>query len=671
MAEKKRIIYILKDAALAAQVTAACAARSTKADIFESYSQARQNWASAETELLGVVGDLATLSVPERDTLIQYHQVPGAPKLIFLEGQHPAQGSNGHFVQKVRWPVTKGFMEGLKAQAGVPMLYFADSTLYLTGFLQSVLNQFGLKTVLMESPVGITDIFGAQPPPAPAPVPRPTSSFWNKLTTTAPPTQAAPQEEGLGNNVIVLWKGDTDAAEGQALKVREAVQNLRCFHVTTAGPVHDAEQALRAGKIAYLPRAVADASVQLLEGRSIDEPNSKGRVLLVDNFKPSLVQLAQAMINEGYEVTALMRGEEALEVAQTTRYQLAVVGAALAFAKQTGIELAQKLRETDPDMRLILTVDRYPLQAALQGVSQVVEVGLDDCLLKPVEPSRLMFSITRALERRRLLLENARLFQELGVANEHLKELNGFQQKFFATVAHDVKNPLTAIRGYAELISWKVKDAELMKCVGHIMTSSKTLEGLVSDLVDYAAIESGKLRVSLSQCDLLGVAGEVRPRIEMVAEKRRIRFIVNVPPSLPPIQGDTLRLGQVIQNLCTNAVQYTPEGGQVTLSIVPSPTQLVVSVQDTGIGIAKEDLPRVFERFFQTEAAQKMRRAGFGLGLKIAAEIVKAHGGGIGVESELGKGSRFYFTIPVARQEPPAAPQMTPLPTPRTPPPNK
>lgn len=646
MADKQRVIFVGRDVELAKQFTAFCEARAVVVDCYESIQEARQNWIKQDTELLGVVADVTTMVPVDKDQLAQIHQAPGAPRLVRLESHVPAQDARS-LIERIRWPMTPAMLARLRSQAGQPMLFLSDSTLFLTGLLQNVLHQSGIQTAAFENQVGITDVL--RPHEAAKP------SFWGKITGG----EEAPVD--LGHTAILLWKGDPVDAETMVARIRESAPLLRSFFISTTGVVYDAEQALRRGRPASILRSMADKAPFLLEGKPVEDPQSKGRVLLVDNFKPSLLQLSQAMLHEGYEVTATTRGEEALEIAQSNRFHLAVVGAALAFAKQTGIELAQKLRETDPDMRLILTVDRYPLQAALQGVSQVVEVGLDDCLLKPVEPSRLMFSISRALERRRLLLENARLLLELKVSNEQLAQLNGFQSKFFATVAHDVKNPLTAIRGYAELISWKVKEPDLVKCVGHIMNSSKTLEGLISDLVDYAAIESGKLRVSLEPCDLLQVVGEVRSRIEVVAGKRNVRFAVRVPAALPKIQGDPLRLGQVIQNLCTNAVQYTPEGGSITLTVAPGPAEITVSVQDTGIGISKEDLPRVFERFFQTEAAQKMRRAGFGLGLKIAQEIVKAHGGGIGVESEVGKGSRFFFTVPILVQQMPAAPQ-TPRP---------
>jgi len=647
MADQPRIILISRDAALVESFSAACATRGVAADCFGSLKEAWEHWSKPETALLGVVADASGLTEEENKSILPLHQLPESPRLIRLAAP-AADGASGGALENARWPLSPDFLQRLGREAAIPHVFLVDSTLFSTGFMQAALNQEGWEAVQLESTIGIAETLRTATAWEEA---EEKTSLLGKLFSQGKERRG---ERRKGRAVVALWKGSSLEAEAAARLLRGSLPEVRVYLVTMHSPLREAEQGLRLGKSAELPRELADKAILLLEGVPVEDGASKWRILLVENFKVALVALTQSLMAQGYEIAATMQSDEALETARRERFDLAVVGAAVAFAKQTSIELAQKLRETDPDMRLILMVDRYPLQQALQGVSKVVEVGLDDCLLKPVEPSRLQFSVERALERRRLLLENARLIRELKVSNDRLERLTGFQSKFFATVAHDVKNPLTAVRGYAELLSMKITEPELVKCVDHIMSSSKTLEALVSDLVDFAAIESGKLRVELGPCDLLQVVGDVRSRIEVAAKKRRIQFEVRVPPSLARIKGDPLRLGQVIQNLCTNAVQYTPEGGSVSLSVENDPEKITVSVRDTGIGIAKEDLPRVFQRFFQTEAAQKMRRAGFGLGLKIAQEIVHAHGGEIAVESELGKGSRFYFTIPVP-SSPPAA----------------
>ena len=625
---KKRIIVVGADETLNKQLIAAAEARGILCEATTSFDEIKAAWNRPEMKLLGVVADLGSLAPEWWPALVAAHQAPGAPQLLRLDA--PGVPVPGDSIERTRWPLQQPFFESIRQNAARPHVILCDATLFSTGMIQASLNQAGLPHVPLETASGLAEALSS-----------PGNSLWGVVSGSSGP-----------RIVVVSWRGALPEAEAMAAKIRQGVPNARFMAVLTAGPLHLAQISIRRGKPASLPRELAETVPTLLEGKYVADPTEKGRVLLVENNQLYMVQLAMSLMAEGFEVAATTKAEEAFALAEQDQFYVALVGAAIAFAKHTGIELAQKLREIDPDLRLILMVDRFPPEAALKGVSTAVEFGLDDCLLKPAEPARVRVAIQRALDRRKVLLENQRLLTELEVSNDKLEQLNGFQQKFFATVAHDVKNPLTAIRGYAELMGWKVKEPEVLKCVGHIQTSAKTLEGLVSDLVDFAAIESGKLRVNLGPCNILQTVEEVRSRIEVVAGQRKQWFIVEVPKEVPVLLGDGLRLGQVIQNLCTNAVQYTPEGGKVTLSVEQNAADVTVSVRDTGIGISKEDLPRVFQRFFQTEAAQKMRRAGFGLGLKIAQEIVKTHGGAMGVESEVGKGSRFFFTIPIPATPP-------------------
>lgn len=676
---KSRVLLLSPDKALAEACAKACEVRGALFEAAADAATARRLWQKEDSKLVGVLADAQGMRPEDRRALVQLHMEPGAPPLALLEPPVvPDPMAPADPVQTLRWPIEQSTLDALRGLDATPTLFLTDPTLHVTGMLQARLQSVGLQTLIMETVIGVGEVLKQSAAALPQKPVDKSGGVFARIMGSRPAEGGA---TGFANFVIAPWKGDVFEAEVVEYRLRAEIPAVRVFLVTAMGPVHAAERNLRHNRPAFVPRGDFGPAIDLLLGRPTDDPRSQGRVLYCDNFKPSLIQVSAGLMADGYEVSAMMKAEEALEAAQTDRYHIAVVGAALAYAQHTGIELAQKMREHDPDLRMILMVDRYPLNTALQGVSQVVEVGLDDCLLKPVEPSRLKFSISRALERRRLLLENTRLLEELKLTNSQLEQLNSFQNKFFATVAHDVKNPLTAIRGYAELLSWKVKEAELLKCVNHIMSSSKTLEALISDLVDFAAIESGKLRVNMQEMDLAAVVADVRSRVQVVADKRQIEFQVSVPDDLPKFNGDPLRVGQVIQNLCTNAIQYTPEKGKVYLHVQRSAAVVTVSVRDTGIGISKEDLPKIFNRFFQAQNAQQMRRAGFGLGLKIAQEIVKAHGGGMGVDSELGKGSVFYFTLPVptapagTAATPPPMPGAAPgLPTfggPYTPPPQK
>jgi signal transduction histidine kinase len=613
---KKRIVLVTKDKALVEPFEKSAEKRKLRAEIVATPRESFAKWKAEDGgQLSGVVADMAMMDQQEKIEILQAHCQPGCPPLILLDlPGSPDPRNPAEFVTRLRWPLPAQFLEQLKEISKVPMVFLIDPTLFVTQLMQGRLATIGIPSVPIESHMAISSML---------------------------------QGGKLGNCAVVQYEGDAFDASVVEQQVRAQIPNVRFFLVSSASSAHDVERALRRQRPAFLPRDLFEHSVEIMTGKAVQDAKGLGRVLFIDNTKSDLIRLVAHLMKEGYEVAACQKFEEALKLAENDSYHVAVIGSALTYAKHNAIDLAQKLRELDPDMRIILMVDQTGAEVALRSVAKGIEVGLDDSLLKPIEEAQLRFSISRALERRRLLIENKRLVEELAESNTELEELSGFQQKFFATVAHDVKNPLTAIRGYAEMLSWKVKEDHLVKCVTHIQSSTRTLEGLISDLVDFAAIENGKLRVNKEEMDLAQVVNEVFERVKVAAEKRQIKFHLECPQGLAKIQGDPLRVSQVVQNLSTNAIQYTAEGGNVFVKVHQSPQVITISVRDTGIGISKEDLPRIFQRFFQTEKAQKMRRAGFGLGLKIAQEIVKGHGGGMGVDSEEGKGSVFYFTMPV------------------------
>jgi len=668
MAKKTRkAVIVTTDEPLAELFQSACDRRKIVAEHVTGIEESRKHWLDESAQLIGVVGDSAVMGPQQKYELIRIHCEPAAPRLIVLDPpQVPDPRAPLEVITRVRWPLNAAFADALK-ELTQSMIFLADNTLFLTGMLRARLAAVGLEPLVLESDMGISQAL-------------------------------QPSKGGPPPCAIIPWSGDAFDATPVQQRVAQNIPDIRVFLVTSAGAVHTAERALRKMRPAFLPRDLVEHAIDVFLDKQANTPNL-GRVILIEKDRVTLMSLATKLILEGYEVSAHLTTDEAFEQVRSDRYHVAVVGAALAHARETGVDIAKKMRSLDPDLRFVLMVEDAS-RAAFRGVGQIAELGLDDVVLKPASEAerlefldRTVFAVKQALERRNLEVQNRQLLEDLRVMNDELEQLTGFQKKFFAMVAHDVKNPLTAIRGYAELLSWKVKDEQLVKCVTHIQSSSKTLEGLISDLVDLAAIESGKLRINMEQIDLLQVITEVSSRIQVAADNRKMAFKVSVPESLPTMKGDPLRLGQVIQNLCTNAIQYTPEKGAVYLKVQLTPGMVTVSVRDTGIGISKEDLPRVFERFFQAQNAQKMRRAGFGLGLMISQEIVKTHGGSMGVDSELGKGSVFYFNLPLPDTSGPeaqaaampAAPSMqgqhTPMPrriqtppprqveTPKTPPP--
>ncbi|MCR4296433.1 MAG: ATP-binding protein, partial [Elusimicrobia bacterium] len=613
-----------------------------------------------------VVLDATRVPPADRDSLTSLQKEKGGFALFLLEPPTLLSPAQAAPLRRLMWPPPKGFLDQVRA-VEVPVVFLVEQSLYIAQAVQNALRQSGIVFIQMETPVGLVELLAdqnrlAEEQRASAPKPG-AGGFWERLAGKAEEVEA-PQAM-LGKVAVVSFSQAWADAAALDAKLRQAIPGAVAYSVTTVDPIRAATASVKGGVPAVLPREAAVRVAEILtDGLEAvrSGPREVERILLIDNELTTLARLSEALLARGYEVASTTDGEEGMRLMEKKPFALAAIGgSALEATKLAGAKLALAMREKDKDLRIVLMIDQFPAQDALKGVSRAVELGLDDAILKPIDVTRLMLSIERALERRFLLLENLRLRKAAEVAAQKLAEVNGFQTKFFATVAHDVKNPLTAILGYSEVLGMRLKERpEELKCASHIHNAAKTLNLLVSDLVDLAAIESGKLRVEIGALDLAAVVSEVKSRVDVVAARKQIQFSTALPPAIPALQGDPNRIGQVIQNLSTNAIQYTKEGGKVVIEVRLEPEWVIVGVRDTGIGISKEDLPRVWERFFQTKEAQTMRKAGFGLGLKISREIVQMHGGDMGIESELGVGSFFFFKLPVpkgaAAPAPPAAP---------------
>jgi two-component system phosphate regulon sensor histidine kinase PhoR len=235
-----------------------------------------------------------------------------------------------------------------------------------------------------------------------------------------------------------------------------------------------------------------------------------------------------------------------------------------------------------------------------------------------------------------------------------IRRLERVRRDFVANVSHELKTPLTAIQGFAEtLLGGALEDAKNSRRFLDIIKShAERLGRLTDDLLKLARIEAGKMEIEPRP---LSVAELVAPCLEIArakAKSKRLTFKEAYPEDLPLVSGDNDALGEVIQNLLDNAIQYTPAGGRITISARATGEEVSISVSDTGIGIPRDDQERIFERFFRVDAARSKEVGGTGLGLAIAKHLVELNGGRIEVQSELGKGSTFTVFLPVATREP-------------------
>ena len=240
-----------------------------------------------------------------------------------------------------------------------------------------------------------------------------------------------------------------------------------------------------------------------------------------------------------------------------------------------------------------------------------------------------------------LAIDNALLYKEARDAARSRDEVMGF-------VAHDLRNPLLAISMSTALLQGQRPDRDRERAVAAILDSAVQMDHLIGDLLDATRIEAGRLNVEPRPVEVSALFGEVMDTLEAQAHEMGLRMVVDLDPTLPPVLVDPGRGRQLLWNLVGNAIKFTPEGGTVRLTARPRDDVVQFSVSDTGAGIPADQIPRLFDRFWQSSRA---RKGGAGLGLTIVKGIVEAHGGRIWVESEVGVGSTFHFTLPTAEAE--------------------
>jgi signal transduction histidine kinase len=242
--------------------------------------------------------------------------------------------------------------------------------------------------------------------------------------------------------------------------------------------------------------------------------------------------------------------------------------------------------------------------------------------------------------------ELQRLYQELESASQHKSD-------FLATMSHELRTPLNAIIGFSEVLNEQMYgelNERQLAYVNDVLDAGKHLLSLINDVLDLAKIEAGSMELELSE---VAIPAVLRSAVSIHSERASrggIELSVTTEPKEITITADERRLRQVVFNLVSNAVKFTPAGGRVDISAHADDGHVEIAVADTGPGIPAGDLEKIFEQFEQSGDGKKVE--GTGLGLPLSRKLLELHGGRLWVESELGRGSTFRFTLPVTRTEP-------------------
>jgi signal transduction histidine kinase len=369
------------------------------------------------------------------------------------------------------------------------------------------------------------------------------------------------------------------------------------------------------------------------------------RILLVED-NPGDARLLRETLREAhslsFDLVHASRLADALELVAAAAPDVVLLDLSLPDAH--GRETVGRMLDAAPEVPIIVLTGLADETVAVQAVQS----GAQDYLVKgTVEGGTLARAIRYAIERKRLEGERARLLRNEREARAAAEAAVMARDEVLRIVAHDIGNSLSAVKIHARVLERTLPagQADVRTRIGAIRHLTEQMDRLRQDLLDVAAIEAGRLSFEPAELDVGGVADDVLAGVAGMAAEKGMEVHASIGADLPAAWADRERIHQVLSNLAGNAIKFTPQGGRVLVSAVVEDGEVRVSVADTGPGIPPEHLPHVFDRFWQ---ARSTRRAGAGLGLAIARGIVEAHGGRIGVESQRGLGTTFWFTLPPA-----------------------
>ncbi|HKG12292.1 MAG TPA: response regulator [Pyrinomonadaceae bacterium] len=391
------------------------------------------------------------------------------------------------------------------------------------------------------------------------------------------------------------------------------------------------------------------------------------RLLVVDDEENILLTISEVLRLEGHAVETAASGREAaskLEAGDT--YDLVLTD--LHMEDGDGLLLLEEIRRLTPLTITIVLTGFAAVESAIAALRQ----GAYDYLTKPCIIDELILTVSRGIEHRRLMLAerearagleelNRELERrveertsELRRVNRELTEANRAKDIFLATLSHELRTPLTPVLGWVNLLraGGSADAAMLTQGLDAIQRNAQLQARLVDDLLDISRVVSGKLRIEREPVNLSGVVESAAETVRADAQSRAVELSIELPARPVVVQGAPLRLQQIVWNLMSNAVKFTPKGGRVSARAWAEGDAAFVEVTDTGIGIAPEFLPHVFERFRQADGSTTRQYGGLGLGLAIVRALAELHGGWVRADSEgLGRGSRFTLGLPHAAPE--------------------
>ncbi len=383
----------------------------------------------------------------------------------------------------------------------------------------------------------------------------------------------------------------------------------------------------------------------------------RGSVLVIDDTPLNQEILTEILAGEGYLLDFAHDGESGLNKAFQLKPDLVLLD--LVLPGIMGTDVLQVLKRDLPETLVILTTAYGSEETAIKAI----RAGVNDYIInkRPFDADEVREVVRRAVTEAHLRRENQRLQRELQISNEQLsesyaklqvaydqlKELDKAKASFFSMVSHDLRHPIAVAKGYLELIQTGSNplDEETRAYVEVAKQEMQYIAEMVDDVLDLSRMDAGYYHVDCQPLQVEPLLQQARLAFHAQAAQRNITITVEPCSDVPLVSADSLRMSQVMSNLIENALKFTPEGGQITLSARRTDGQVEICVRDTGVGIAPGEHEKIFDRFYRSKRGEQVEDKGSGLGLAICREIVRLHGGRIWAEGEITRGSKFCLTL--------------------------
>jgi len=357
-------------------------------------------------------------------------------------------------------------------------------------------------------------------------------------------------------------------------------------------------------------------------------------ILIIDDEESMRDSCSLILTKEGYRTATAPDGETGLQLIQELKPDLALVD--LKMPGISGFDVLERAKEIDPHIVQVVITGYATVESAVEAMKK----GAYDFLPKPFTPDELRIIIRRGLERRQLTLEKEALEREKRLMEEN----------FITMVSHQLKSPLVVILQYFEVILNGVVKDEQQK-LEMLKKAKERLEGLlklINDWLDIARMDKGHIVEKRKPLALHPLLQDILEFMQPLAKEKQVSLSLSPVAQEDTVLGDEETLKEAFSNLIHNAIKYNKPHGEVRVSLKTEPPWIKVNIEDTGIGIAKEHLPLIFEQFYRVNNKDRKKKEGSGLGLAIAKKIIEAHEGRIEVTSEVSQGSCFSVYLPQA-----------------------